>query len=320
MKLGVMSNCFLKDSWEEATKKARDAGLRVIEPAAGGYLGKAHCEPEKLLKDESAMKRFVDAYRSKELEISAFAVHGNPLHPDENIAREHKNAIINGMKLAEKLGVKILNGFAGCPGAGEEAKYPNWITCPWPPFFGQAVKWQWEKKIIPFWREMAKGLRDFGVKLAFEMHPGDAVYNPETLLMLRDEIGDVVACNFDPSHIFWQGVDPLIAIKGIRDAIVHVHAKDVLIDEEIVKWRGNIDWKPQYDIINRAWTFRTLGYGHDRLWWKKFISTLKLIGYDGVLSIEYEDPLMSADEGLRKAVEFMNDVLIIEEAGETPWM
>jgi sugar phosphate isomerase/epimerase len=320
MKLGVMMNCFIKDSWKVAVKKAKDAGLRAVEPAAGGYLGNAHCNPEQLLKDESALKQFVDTYKSQELEISALAVHGNPLNPDQNIASEHTNVIVNGMKLAEKIGVTILNGFAGCPGAGEDAKYPNWITCPWPPFFGEAVKWQWEKKIIPFWREMAKRLRDLGVKLAFEMHPGDAVYNPETLLMLRNEIGDVVACNFDPSHIFWQGVDPLLAIKRLGEAIVHVHAKDVVIEEDIIRWRGNIDWKPQSDILNRAWTFRTLGYGHDRLWWKKFISTLKLVGYDGVLSIEYEDPLMSADEGLNKAVTFMNDVLIFEEAGEMHWM
>jgi sugar phosphate isomerase/epimerase len=315
-----MMNCFIKDSWNVAVKKAKDAGLRAVEPAAGGYLGNTHCNPEQLLKDESALKQFVDTYKSQELEISALAVHGNPLNPDQNIASEHTNVIVNGMKLAEKIGVTILNGFAGCPGAGEDAKYPNWITCPWPPFFGEAVKWQWEKKIIPFWREMAKRLRDSGVKLAFEMHPGDAVYNPETLLMLRDEIGDVVACNFDPSHIFWQGVDPLLAIKRLGEAIVHVHAKDVVIEEDIIRWRGNIDWKPQSDILNRAWTFRTLGYGHDRLWWKKFISTLKLVGYDGVLSIEYEDPLMSADEGLNKAVAFMNDVLIFEEAGEMHWM
>ena len=320
MKLGVMMNCFIKDTWDVAVKKAGDAGLRAVEPAAGGYLGNAHCKPEVLLKDKDALKRFVDTYTARDMEISALAVHGNPLHPDESIAVEHAKAIINGMKLAEKIDVKVLNGFAGCPGAGEDAKYPNWITCPWPPFFGEAVQWQWEMKIIPFWREMAMRLQDSGVKLAFEMHPGDAVYNPETLLMLRNEIGDVVACNFDPSHIFWQGVDPLIALKKLRDAIVHVHAKDVLIDEEVVKWRGNIDWKPQSDIMNRAWTFRTLGYGHDRLWWKKFISTLKLVGYDGVLSIEYEDPLMSADEGLRKAVSFMNDVLIFEEAGEMHWM
>jgi len=320
MKLGVMMNCFIKDSWKVAVKKAKDAGLRAVEPAAGGYLGNTHCNPEQLLKDESALKQFVDTYKSQELEISALAVHGNPLNPDQNIASEHTNVIVNGMKLAEKIGVTIINGFAGCPGAGEDAKYPNWITCPWPPFFGEAVKWQWEKKIIPFWREMAKRLRDSGVKLALEMHPGDAVYNPETLLMLRDEIGDVVACNFDPSHIFWQGVDPLLAIKRLGEAIVHVHAKDVVIEEDIIRWRGNIDWKPQSDILNRAWTFRTLGYGHDRLWWKKFISTLKLVGYDGVLSIEYEDPLMSADEGLNKAVTFMNDVLIFEEAGEMHWM
>ena len=320
MKLGVMMNCFIKDSWKVAVKKAKETGLSAVEPAAGGYLGNAHCNPEQLLKDESALKQFVDTYKSQELELSALAVHGNPLHPDQDIASEHTNVIVNGMRLAEKIGVTILNGFAGCPGAGEDAKYPNWVTCPWPPFFGEAVKWQWEKKIIPFWREMAKRLRDSGVKMAFEMHPGDAVYNPETLLMLRDEIGDVVACNFDPSHIFWQGVDPLLAIKRLGEAIVHVHAKDVVIEEDIIRWRGNIDWKPQSDILNRAWTFRTLGYGHDRLWWKKFISTLKLVGYDGVLSIEYEDPLMSADEGLNKAVTFMNDVLIFEEAGEMHWM
>jgi sugar phosphate isomerase/epimerase len=320
MKLGVMTNCFIHDSWDSAVKKAHDAGLSAVEPAAGGFLGSAHCKPELLLKDNDALKRFVETFESRDMEISALAVHGNPLHPDESIARSHSDVIINAMELAVKIGVKVLNGFAGCPGAGEDARFPNWITCPWPPFFGEAVKWQWEKKIIPFWREMGKRLIDAGVRLAFEMHPGDAVYNPETLLMLRNEIGEVVACNFDPSHVFWQGIDPLVGMKKLAGAVVHVHAKDVLIDEEVVKWRGNIDWKPQSDILHRAWTFRTLGYGHDRLWWKKFISTLKLIGYDGVLSIEYEDPLMSADEGLKKAVSFMNDVLIFEEAGETHWM
>jgi sugar phosphate isomerase/epimerase len=320
MKLGVMANCFIKDSWETATKKARESGLSAIEPAAGGFLGNQHCNPEKLLGDESALKKFVDACGSQELEISALSVHGNPLHPDEKIAEEHRKDIVNAARLAEKIGVRVLNGFAGCPGAAEDAKYPNWITCPWPPFFGKAVRWQWEKKIIPFWREMAAVLSDRGVKLAFEMHPGDAVYNPETLLTLRDAIGDTVACNLDPSHILWQGADPFIVIKKFRDMIVHVHAKDVLIDDEVVRWRGNIDWKPQINILERAWTFRTLGYGHDRLWWKRFISLLKTVGYDGVISIEYEDPLMSADEGLKKAVTFMQDVLIYEQAGPMHWM
>jgi sugar phosphate isomerase/epimerase len=320
MKLGVMSNCFIKNTWEEAVKKASQAGLKAIEPAAGGYLGNVHCKPEVLLENKDELKRFMEIYQSEGLDISALAVHGNPLHPDKNIAREHTDVIVNGIKLAEKLGITVLNGFAGCPGAGENARYPNWITCPWPPFFGEAVRWQWEKKIIPFWREMSKRLLDAGVAIAFEMHPGDAVYNPETFLMLREEIGEVIACNYDPSHIFWQGIDPLVALKRIGKYVAHVHAKDVVIEEDILHWRGNIDWKPQSDILNRVWTFRTLGYGHDRLWWKKFVSTLKVVGYDGVLSIEYEDPLMSADEGLGKAVTFMNDVLILEEAGEAHWM
>jgi sugar phosphate isomerase/epimerase len=320
MKLGVMANCFIKESWEVAVEKAKAAGLKAIEPAAGGYLGNVHCNPERLLKDEKALKLFIEAYQSKGLEISAFAVHGNPVHPDPEIAKEHTDAIINAAKLAEKIGVKVLNGFAGCPGAGEDARYPNWITCPWPPFFGNAVKWQWEKKIIPFWKEMSKRLMDAGVKLAFEMHPGDAVYNPEALLMLREAVGECVACNFDPSHLFWQGIDPLLVIRRLREIIVHVHAKDVLVDDDVVRWRGNLDWKPQHDILNRAWTFRTLGYGHDALWWKKFISTLKLAGYNGVISIEYEDPLMSADEGLRKAVSFMEDAMMYEEPGEMHWM
>jgi sugar phosphate isomerase/epimerase len=320
MKLGVMANCFIKDDWDAAVKKASAAGVTAIEPAAGGYLGDVHCRPDVLLKDGDRLKRFIDVYESEGLEISALAVHGNPLHPDEKIAREHTDAIVNGIALAGKLGVSVLNGFAGCPGAGEGALYPNWITCPWPPFFGEAVKWQWEKKILPFWREMAKRLRDEGVYLAFEMHPGDAVYNPETFLLLRDEVGEGISCNFDPSHILWQGVDPLVALKRIGEHVVHVHAKDVAIEEDILRFRGNIDWKPQSDILNRVWTFRTPGYGHDRLWWKKFVSTLKVIGYDGVLSIEYEDPLMSAEEGLAKAVSFMNDVLIFEEAGDMHWM
>jgi sugar phosphate isomerase/epimerase len=138
MKLGVMTNCFIRDTWDVAVKKAVEAGLRAVEPAAGGFLGSVHCEPKVLLKDDDALKRFIASYKERDVEISALAVHGNPLHPDKSIARDHVEAIANGMKLAEKIGVGVLNGFAGCPGAGEDAKYPNWITCPWPPFFGDA--------------------------------------------------------------------------------------------------------------------------------------------------------------------------------------
>ena len=319
MKLGVMAACFGDKSWEDAVKAAKNAGLDAIEPGVGGFVGKNHCDPEVVLKDNGALKKFVDAAGAQGLEISGLSAHGNPLHPDINYSEEHVNDLKNAVTLAEKIGVKVVNCFGGCPGAGEDAKYPSWITCPWPPYFGDAVNWQWEKKIIPFWKEMAKRAKDSGVKFGFEMHPGDAIYNPEVLLKLRDAVGEEISCNYDPSHLFWQGMDPLEVIKKIGHTIVHVHAKDSRVDEGVVKWRGVNDWKHYGDISNRAWTFRTCGYGHDKLWWNSFVSNLRLSGYDGVISIEHEDPLMSANEGLNKAVSFLKEVLLYEDVGEMWW-
>jgi len=319
MKLGVLTVLFGDKTLEQAVKLVKEAGLDAIEVGAGGFVGKKHCNPEELLKDETALKKFVDTYKSQGLEISALSTHGNPLHPDKEFADEHKTDITNAVKLAGKIGVKVVNGFAGCPGAGDDAKYPNWITCPWPPYFIDAVNWQWEKKVIPFWKEMAKIARDNGVKFGFEMHPGDVVYNPEALLKLKDAVGEEIACNFDPSHLFWQGIDPLVAVKFMGNLIVHVHAKDSRVDDSVVRWRGVNDWKHYGEIANRAWTFRTCGYGHDKLWWNSFVSTLRLTGYDGVISIEHEDPLMSANEGFKKAVSFLKDVLLYEPVGEMWW-
>ncbi len=158
-----------------------------------------------------------------------------------------------------------------------------------------------------------------GVKLALEMHPGFVVYNTESMIKLRKHCGKNIGANFDPSHLFWQGIDPVFAIKTLKDAIIHVHANDSALDEYIVRFRGVNDWKHYSDVTNRAWTFRTVGYGHDIKFWKDFISSLRLIGYDGAISIEHEDPLMSVDEGLGKAIEFLNKVLLFEKPCEIWW-
>ncbi len=320
MKLGVMANCFGDKSWEDACKASGDADLKAIEPGTGGFVGKAHCNPADLLKDENAMKNFVETAKGNGLEISAFACHGNPLHPQKSISAEHTTDLKAAIELASKIGVKVITCFAGCPGAGEDAKYPNWITCPWPPYFGDSVKWQWEKKVVPFWKEMAKLAKDAGIKFGFEMHPGDVVYNTEALLKLREEVGtEEISCNFDPSHLFWQGMDPIVCIRRLGDVIVHVHAKDSKVDKSVVDFRGANDWKHYGEIAKRAWTFRTVGYGHGAEFWNDFVSTLRLVGYDGVISIEHEDPLMSATEGLNKAIGFLNKVLLYEKPGEMWW-
>lgn len=307
-------------SWEEACALAKDDGLKAIEPGAGGFVGKDLCNPGKLLADKNKLDKFKKTVQDTDLEISGLACHGNPLHPNEAIAKQHTKDLEEAAELCQKLRVGVITCFAGCPGSSDNDKNPNWVTCPWPPYFEETVKWQWEKKVIPFWKKMSKKGKQFGVKFAFEMHPGDVVYNPETLLKLSKEVGSKeIACNFDPSHLFWQGIDPIIAINRIGDLIVHVHAKDSKVNKSVVEYRGVNDWKHYDNIDNRAWTFRTVGYGHGEDFWKDFVSALRLNGYDGVISIEHEDPLMSGCEGLKKAIDFLNKIILLEKPGEMWW-
>jgi sugar phosphate isomerase/epimerase len=319
MKLGVMANVYADKSWADACKAAREAGLTAIEPGTGGFVGKNHCNPQALLKDKKAVKNWVETAEKNGLEISGLSCHGNLLHPDKKVSDEHIADLEATIELASLIGVKVINEFGGCPGANENSKDPNWITCAWPPYFGESVKWQWEKRVIPFWVEMAKKMKKAKVVVALEMHPGDVVYNTEALLTLREAVGEQICCNFDPSHLFWQGMDPIVCIKRLGNAIVHVHAKDSKVDPSVVEFRGVNDWKHYGEIAKRAWTFRTVGYGHGSEFWNEFVSTLRLIGYDGVISIEHEDPLMSAKEGMVKAVSFLKGILLYEKVGEMWW-
>jgi sugar phosphate isomerase/epimerase len=317
MKIGINSNSFRDKTWEESLNLIKDLGISAVEPGAGGFSGKKHCNPSELLNDKDKLEKFLKATNSRKIEISALAVHGNPLHPQKSFAENHIADLESAIEFAGKIGVKVLTCFAGCPGAAEDAKYPNWIICPWPEYFGDGIKWQWEKKIIPFWTEMAKKAKKNNVSFGFEMHPGDVVYNTETLLMLREKVGyEQIACNFDPSHLFWQGMDPITCIGALKDSIVHVHIKDCKILEDVVRFRGVLDWKDYKELTKRAWSFRTMGYGHSIDFWKDFISALSLIGYDNVLSIEHEDQLFSNWEGLEKTITLLNEIMPHEPVGK----
>jgi sugar phosphate isomerase/epimerase len=181
------------------------------------------------------------------------------------------------------------------------------------------LNWQWEKKVAPLWTQRGKFASDHGVKIAIEMHPGFVVYNPETLLKLRKIAGLSVGCNYDPSHMFWQGIDPIKAIRVLDGAIFHVHAKDTQIYESNLPKTGVLDVKPYKDEANRSWIFRTVGYGHGAEWWNEFVSTLRMYGYDYVLSIEHEDSLMSVEEGLTKAIQFLDKVVLKEKPAQMWW-
>lgn len=319
MRIGVFTALYQNLPFEEALDKAVAAGVTAVEIGAGGYPGSQHCPVDALLESEAKREEYMEAISSRGLILSALSVHNNPLHPDEATAQEADTVIRKAVQLAQLLDVPVVNGFSGLPAGAAGDAMPNWVTCPWPPHFLEMLDYQWNEAAIPYWQETAKFIADHGVKLAFEMHPGMLVYNVETLLRLREAAGDALGCNFDPSHLFWNGVDPVAAIRKLGDAIYHVHGKDCYVDELNIQVNGCNDNKPYDQILHRAWTFRSIGYGHGAQVWKDIVSALRLVGYDYVISIEHEDALMSTEEGLAKGVAMLKQANIFEQPGEMFW-
>lgn len=319
MRIGVFTALFQNLPFEEALDKAVAAGVTAVEIGAGGYPGSQHCPVDELLASQAKRDDYLEAIHARGLILSALSVHNNPIHPDEATAVEADTVIRKAARLAGLLGVPVVNGFSGLPAGAPGDKMPNWVTCPWPPHFLEILDYQWHEKAIPYWQEAGKYIEDQGVKFAFEMHPGMLVYNVETMLKLRDAVGPVLGCNFDPSHLFWNGVDAVAAIRKLAGAIYHVHGKDCYVDNLNIAVNGCNDNKPYDQILNRAWTFRSIGYGHGAQVWKDIISALRLVGYDYVVSIEHEDALMSTDEGLAKGVAMLKQANIFEQPGEMFW-
>ncbi|MDF1616076.1 sugar phosphate isomerase/epimerase family protein [Petrocella sp. FN5] len=320
MKLSVFTVPYSGLSLEETLKKLSAMGVQAVELGAGGYPGNAHLNAKALLADDEKVQAVKALVKKYNIEIAAISCHGNPVHPDATIAKDFHDQFIDAVLLAEKLEVQTVITFSGCPGDSEGSKYPNWVTCPWPDDFGTILDYQWNEVLIPYWKDTVDFAKQHNVnKIALEMHPGFCVYNPETLLRLREAVGDVIGANFDPSHLFWQGINPVSAIKALKGAIYHFHAKDTKIDERNVGINGVLDNKNYGDVLGRSWVFRTVGYGHDQEIWNDMISMLKAVKYDGPISIEHEDALMSIDEGLSKAIEFLKEVIIFETPTSMWW-
>jgi sugar phosphate isomerase/epimerase len=319
MRIGVFTALFQNLPFEEALDKAVAAGVTAVEIGAGGYPGSQHCPVDDLLASAAKRDEYREAITSRGLILSALSVHNNPIHPQAETAKEANTVIRKAVELANLLNVPVVNGFSGLPAGAPGDAMPNWVTCPWPPHFLEMLDYQWNQMAIPYWQETEKFIADQNVKFAFEMHPGMLVYNVETMLRLRDATGPALGCNFDPSHLFWNGVDPVAAIRKLGNAIFHVHGKDCYVDDLNISVNGCNDNKPYDQILNRAWTFRSIGYGHDAQVWKDIISALRLVGYDYVISIEHEDALMSNDEGLRKGVAMLKDANIFEQPGKMFW-
>jgi sugar phosphate isomerase/epimerase len=320
MKLGLFTPVFGTLNQDDMLAKVRALGkIQAIELGTGGWPGHDHLDVDALVNDERGTDRLKGKLADAGLTISALSCHGNPLHPDKKTAQAYDDTFRKTVCLAKRLDVPVVVTFSGCPGDSDDAKHPNWITTPWPPEFLDVLEWQWEKKAIPYWREAGRFASEHGVKVALEAHPGFIVYNVESMLKLRAVCGPNVGINFDPSHFFWQGVDVPAAIRALGDAIFHVHAKDVALDRHNVAVNGVLDTKTYRRMAERSWLFRSVGWGHDELEWKRIVTALRLAGYDYVMSIEHEDALASIDEGLKAAIDLLSRVILTEQPVEAWW-
>lgn len=326
MKIGIFTALFGDKSLSETLDIVLAEGIQAVELGCGAYPGSSHVggsheAVEAMIADPGKVADLKNQIEDRGLIISAISCHGNPIHPQKAIADDHHRAFVNSVKLASALGVGVVNGFSGCPGDGPNASNPNWVTCAWPDEFRDILEYQWNEVAIPYWTEQNKFLDDHNVNFAIEMHPGFICYSNENLLRLRNACGKRIGANFDPSHLWWQGIDPIVAVTelALAGALFHVHAKDARIDPTNVSKNGVLDTKSYGDILNRTWVFRSVGYGHPIEWWKDFCSVLRTVGYDHVLSIEHEDGLMSPIEGLRKAVNVLQQAIISQPAGAMFW-
>jgi sugar phosphate isomerase/epimerase len=319
MRIGVFTALFQNLPFEKALDRAVAAGVTAVEIGAGGYAGNYHCPVDELLASEAKRKAYMEAITSRGLILSALSIHDNPVGPDQQAAAKADETFRQAVRLAQLLEVPVVNAFSGLPAGAPGDTRPNWVTCPWPPHFLEILDYQWHEVAIPYWQKAAKFADEHGIKVAFEMHPGMLVYNVETLLKLRAAAGPALGCNFDPSHLFWNGVDPVAAIRKLGEAIFHVHGKDCYVDELNIAVNGCNDNKPYNQIANRAWTFRSIGYGHSLKVWRDIASALRLVGYDYVISIEHEDAMMSIDEGLAKGVSVLKEAVMFEAPGPMFW-
>ena len=305
-----MTGCFYDWPLDEVLTYLRSIGVESVELGTGGYTHPAHCDPAYYLERPERTGDLKRLLADCGMRISALACHGSPVHPDPDRAQVFQGVYADALRLANLLEVDTVVTFSGCPGGCRTDRTPNWVTCPWPDDYARILDYQWNEVLLPYWQQAARRAEEAGVRVAIELHPGFCVYNPETMLRLRAAVGPAVGANFDPSHLFWQGIDPAAAVRALGECIYHVHAKDTRVDPWNTGRTGVLDTKPYWKIQDRSWVFRTVGYGHGEQVWRDLLSELRLAGYDRAVSIEHEDGLMPVREGLEKAVAFLKPILI----------
>ena len=307
MHIGLVTDSLGQLSFDELLKTAVDLGINSLEFACGNWSQAPHLKIDQLITDKQARDTFQNKLSDHGLNISALNCSGNQLAPGQH-GEAHDGVVRKTFPLAELLDIDRIVMMSGLPAAPGD-QHPNWITTAWPAEVAEILRYQWEDVAIPYWQALVKVAKSHGItRICIAQHGHQLVYNTASLIRLREAVGTIIGVNFDPSHMMWMGGEPLRAIRPLAEAIYHVHAKDTRIDPHNSEVNTLIETNANDQVQARSWNYVTLGYGHSENWWRDFISLLREVGYDDVLSIEHEDLSMTPIRGVQKSVDFLNSI------------
>ncbi|WP_283675484.1 sugar phosphate isomerase/epimerase family protein [Butyricicoccus sp. Marseille-Q5471] len=297
-------------SFEDMVKTAAEIGIESLEIACGNWSSAPHLDLDTLLASVSARQAYLDTIERHGLVLEALNCSGNQLEPNET-GRAHQAVVEKTFQLAELLGVRNIVMMSGLPGGNAADTTANWVTTCWPISCQDILRYQWEEVLIPYWAQTVKTAEQHGItSIALENHGAQCVYNAETLLRLRKEVGPLVGMNLDPSHHMWMGGDGIEMAKALgADAIHHVHAKDLRRERGRFAANGGLETKFFDDYNHRTWNYVALGFGESAEWWKEFFAVLSMMGYDGPVSLEIEDKTMPALAAIKKSIALLHEVM-----------
>lgn len=308
MHIGFLTDGLGHRSLDETLDQVKDLGLTEVEIATGNWSNAPHIDVVAMVESEELRAELLEKLAARGITLGALNASGNVFHPVTG--KQQTEVARNTVRLAAQLGVPTVVMMSGLPPVNPTDKVVPWITTCWPAENVEHLERQWATA-IPFWKEFTAFASDQGIeRIALEMHADQLAYNPAALLRLREEVGEVVGANMDPSHLMWMGADPIASVRHLGDAIYHVHAKDTKIEDRAAV-RSQLETLFWDRVEERAWNYVTMGEGHPggAVFWRDFIGALTEAGYDGVLSIEHEDVAYVPEEGLAKAVRVLEEAL-----------
>jgi sugar phosphate isomerase/epimerase len=322
MKLGAYTACLHDRSLPETLKLLRDMGLTGAEINAGGFVPAPHLPIGPLLSSPAARQDYLGLFADAGVALTGLNVNGNPLNPDPEVGPKHADDLRRAIEIAARLGVRRVVAMSGLPAAHPGGRAASWVVNPWDSQYLDVLDYQWKEVAVPFWTDIQARARDADVKVCIEMHPHNVVFNPGSMERLATEINAThVGAEMDPSHLFWQGIDPIVAIQHLNDLVFHAAAKDTRINEENCRVYGVLDDRFRRvpaeenpvglggrNTLNRwpvdaSWEFVAVGRGHGQDFWARFLRALAEVDPGIAVNIEHEDAELDQVEGLRLAAE-----------------